>query len=271
MNPRSVAGPVASPPPGLERSPRVRRPRSRHRRRALACRRGRGPDTTVSSPRRRPAVLGALLVAVALVLLLTPVPALLGALDRAWLAAMTRSEWGPATLAARRLDRIGSTLGTVTIGAAVALWLALRHDRRGLWIWVLGVTGAELLTFAVKLVVARPRPPTGLVATFGASFPSGHTAAAAAMVTALVLVLTDPVGSRRRLAGALGTPYVVLMAWSRTYLRVHWLSDVLAGAVLGAATVVVVARLAAAARVATPRPPQGAPPRGGPPPGGPAR
>jgi undecaprenyl-diphosphatase len=39
--------------------------------------------------------------------------------------------------------------------------------------------------------------------------------------------------------------YVVVMAWSRTYLRVHWLFDVIGGAVGGAAVVMIVLGLIA--------------------------
>ena len=71
---------------------------------------------------------------------------------------------------------------------------------------------------AVELLTAPP---------LDASFPSGHTAASFAAVFAL-----KASGSR------LWKPALVLaaaIAFSRLYLYVHWPSDVLFGAVLGAA------------------------------------
>ena len=82
---------------------------------------------------------------------------------------------------------------------------------------------------AVNLLIARPTDY---------SFPSGHSAASLAAVGAL-----RACGSRLWLpALALAT----LICFSRLYLYVHWPSDVLGGAVLGAALGFAAARLARA-------------------------
>jgi membrane-associated phospholipid phosphatase len=95
-----------------------------------------------------------------------------------------------------------------------------------------GVT--PLTSTLMKVVVDRPRPPDQLVTPSGSSFPSGHAAYAGATCVALVLLFTAAGRGRRRwcLPAAAG---ILTMAWSRTYLHAHWLSDVLAGSVLGIA------------------------------------
>ena len=95
-----------------------------------------------------------------------------------------------------------------------------------------GVT--PLTSNADEIVVDRPRPPGQLVDPSGSSFPSGHAAYAGATCVALVLLFTAAGSGRRRwwLPAAAG---ILAMAWSRTYLHVHWLSDALAGSVLGIA------------------------------------
>ena len=72
----------------------------------------------------------------------------------------------------------------------------------------------------------------GLVAVSGASFPSGHAVAAAVTAVGLVIVLLPP-GHTRWVWERRAALYASLMALSRTYLDAHWLSDVVAGALLG--------------------------------------
>ena len=91
---------------------------------------------------------------------------------------------------------------------------------------------APLSSSLLKALTQRARPPEGVVHPLGSSFPSGHATYAAATCVALVLVFTAP-GPRRRRWWMLAGVGIAGMAWSRTYLQVHWLSDVTAGAMLG--------------------------------------
>jgi undecaprenyl-diphosphatase len=70
------------------------------------------------------------------------------------------------------------------------------------------------------------------VATTGYSFPSGHAVAGTATAVALVVVLL-PAGAPRRKWEAVAVAFAFLMAFSRVYLHAHWLSDVVAGVLLG--------------------------------------
>ena len=61
----------------------------------------------------------------------------------------------------------------------------------------------------------------------------GHAVAGASMAVALVLVFF-PAGPERRRWEWLAVAFAFVMALSRVYLRAHWLSDVVAGVLLGA-------------------------------------
>jgi membrane-associated phospholipid phosphatase len=136
-------------------------------------------------------------------------------------------------------------LALVFNGLGQGFWRALTLTAIGLglllarrWTALLAFAAAEALTPLLvnltKVLVDRARPPGHMLTTHGSSFPSGHAAYAGATAVALVLLFTHP-GRQRLLGYALAALLIAGMAWSRTYLQVHWLSDVLAGATLGVA------------------------------------
>jgi membrane protein DedA with SNARE-associated domain/membrane-associated phospholipid phosphatase len=101
--------------------------------------------------------------------------------------------------------------------------------------------GAAALT---KQLVDRPRPPTAdwLVGVQGPSFPSQHAAASAAVCGMVVFLLVPGLSWGRRTAVVSAAVVVtVLVCVSRVYLGVHWCTDVVAGASLGAALVLIAA------------------------------
>ncbi len=88
----------------------------------------------------------------------------------------------------------------------------------------------------LKEVLGRPRPflaGTGylpLVSASGYSMPSGHASRSFAAATVMMLY--------SRKAGAIAILYASLVAFTRLYAFVHYLSDVIAGAISGIACAV---------------------------------
>jgi undecaprenyl-diphosphatase len=126
----------------------------------------------------------------------------------------------------------GGVLAGVTI-AAVLLLLVLRR-----WRTASCVTAAALVCLccneAVKPLVGRDRPNVSwrfVELPASASFPSGH--ALGSMTVYGSLALTVGVRLRRRTASVLviaaGLSLALLIGFTRVYLGVHYLSDVLAG------------------------------------------
>jgi undecaprenyl-diphosphatase len=121
------------------------------------------------------------------------------------------------------------------VAVAVALLLIRRRTRLAIYLVVTGV-GALLLDPSMKALVGRLRPVVDApVATApGNSFPSGHALGSMVVYGALTLVFLAAVSPRRRkLFVAVPVLVVVAVGFTRVALGVHYLSDVLAGWLLG--------------------------------------
>ena len=153
-------------------------------------------------------------------------------LDDTWLRLMISSRSAPVTAIAMFLNVLGLVYVTLPVRIALAGFLALRRRWWHLAAFVAAVATSEILIGTLKGVYDRARPPGSLVATSGASFPSGHSVAASVTVVAAVIALV-PAGRQRAAWGAAAVAFSIVMAQSRAYLGAHWLSDAVAGVLLG--------------------------------------
>ena len=140
---------------------------------------------------------------------------------------------GPATAVAVAFSWLGSAWVNWPLRAAAVLLLAWRRHWARVLAFTLAVVSSEAAIGPVKAAFDRPRPPGSLIATSAASFPSGHAIAGAVTAVGLVLVLAPPGPARWRWE-VWAVVFSTVMALSRVYLRAHWLSDTVAGALLGA-------------------------------------
>jgi len=137
------------------------------------------------------------------------------------------------------LSLVHSNPGLLAMAGVLSLWVAAA--RQWLWFWTLvgSVPGAMLLNVGAKHLFARARPDDPLVVLDTYSFPSGHATGSAAFYAFLSFWLLSRIrresGVRR--AGAIGfaVAMTLMVSVARMYLGVHYLTDVLAGMLLGAA------------------------------------
>jgi membrane-associated phospholipid phosphatase len=164
------------------------------------------------------------------------IPAQPLAIDRAWSELMRDIQAPALKVVALVFNYAGRGLIRALTIAAVGVVLILARRIVAVVAYGLAEGLAPLISSVTKALVDRPRPPHELVHASGASFPSGHATYAGVTCVALVLLFTQR--SARWWSLAVGG--IAGMAWSRTYLQAHWLSDVTAGSMLGVAVALMV-------------------------------
>ncbi|MDF2556040.1 MAG: phospholipid phosphatase [Microbacterium sp.] len=158
------------------------------------------------------------------------------AVDTAWNALV--GEWWRPVLAgfSHVMDFVGGGwfgVLVVPIGAAIGLIVLRRPWAAAYFLAAEAVSAAGVQV--LKHAFGRVRPEDILVLSDYGSYPSGHVANAATIAVAAVVIFP------RLWVGIVGAVWVLLMAFSRTYLHAHWLSDTLGGAMIGAGTALLVA------------------------------
>ncbi|HEX6580630.1 MAG TPA: phosphatase PAP2 family protein [Actinomycetota bacterium] len=186
-------------------------------------------------PRRDTVVTAALAAATAALFALVatdPGRDLIQPIDDAFLRWVRSVRTGWLTLIAKLFNLIGWTYVMTPVRIGVAAFLAIRRRRWHFIAFVSAIVVSEISIGTLKALYDRPRALGSLVETSGASFPSGHAVAASVTVVAAVIALF-PEGSRRYRWGAAAVAFSSVLGLSRAYLGAHWLSDAVAGVLLG--------------------------------------
>lgn len=97
------------------------------------------------------------------------------------------------------------------------------------------VLGAEITGQLLKIIIHRPRPLGGIETENTFSFPSGHALISAAFYGFLIYYFWQRSKNKTHkfFFLILGIILILLIGISRLYLDVHYLSDVVAGYVIG--------------------------------------
>jgi undecaprenyl-diphosphatase len=138
------------------------------------------------------------------------------------------------------ISTAGSAIVYVPLFAALTIWLYVRGLRRLAVFVAVTEAGSAVVNALVKGAVDRARPvlPDPVAHAGGYSFPSGHAQSATVAAGILLLVFLPALRGRRRAAALLAAAaWPILVCFSRVGLGVHFVSDVVAGAILGVAWV----------------------------------
>jgi membrane-associated phospholipid phosphatase len=162
------------------------------------------------------------------------------ALQSGWTGGLDRAGFRALALPTRGWVADGAQtavdVAKVVLALAAVALLGLLAARRA-WRECLAILGGLVLGQAAahlaKSTVARPRPPHELVLAGGWSFPSTTSTLGTAFLF-LAIAVAPARGCGRTVTIAAGGVVTILLGLSFVALRVHYLSDVLAGLAMGA-------------------------------------
>lgn len=184
--------------------------------------------------------IGVILVLLALFIWLGDVAAEDGRveLDRDVAQAIHPLDSHALTVAMRFITDIGAAPVVIPVFLLMAGWLLWHHQRRTAVIFTVSWLGAQLLDFLLKLLYHRSRPEffPHLTKAVGYSFPSGHTTTALVTYGLLAYLIARSLHGWRRALPIVGAVFlVVVVAFSRVYLGVHYFSDTVGSVLMGSA------------------------------------
>jgi undecaprenyl-diphosphatase len=177
---------------------------------------------------------GAIVAAVLLGVVITGAGPAAPLIDTGWNALMAGIRTPELIGFAEALDHIGggwvaSYLVPLVIIAALLLTRRWRAAIFAAAVMLVSVAAVQLL----KSLYARGRPEDMLVTSDFGSFPSGHTANAATLAALAILLFP------RVWVVVIAVAWTLAMAFSRTVVAAHWLSDTVGGMLVGAGVAMV--------------------------------
>jgi membrane protein DedA with SNARE-associated domain/membrane-associated phospholipid phosphatase len=158
--------------------------------------------------------------------------------DRALDAYLHARATPPLTTFFLIITAFGSIEPLVLLGVVMAAFLAWGRRWVFLGSWLAAVAGSAVLNHLLKGLFARPRPhfEHPLLVETSYSFPSGHAMESFVVYGMLAYFAVLALRTWESRVGVVcgAALLVVLIGFSRMYLGVHYLSDVLAGYAAGA-------------------------------------
>jgi len=139
---------------------------------------------------------------------------------------------GPMLVAvSKAIAPIFDPIVLIVLSLIIAPYIYMKSSRiKGLFFGgIMILTGG--IIFVAKETFQRLRPENALLLELSYSFPSGHATIAVVFFGLLVYLFVNKKYSVHGIVVA--SLLVILIGLSRLYLRVHWLTDVLGGFVLG--------------------------------------
>ena len=133
------------------------------------------------------------------------------------------------------IDVIFDLISMIIISILLSVFLLRRYCKKFALFFSMTILLDALVLLVLKEIIMRPRPLNGIISKTDFSFPSGHTADALVFFGFLTYLIMHKSESRaiKGITISISSFMILLIGFSRIYLNVHWLTDVIGGFALG--------------------------------------
>ncbi len=148
--------------------------------------------------------------------------------------ASWRSGWGVSIFSG--LTYLGNWQIILPVALLIIAILIIKQKKTFVLPFLFTIISSATVTFIGKILIHRFRPVGAVIIESDFSFPSGHATVAIAFYGFLAYLLTRLIKNniKRQLILAVAIVIIITIGFSRLYLGVHYVSDVLAGYLVGA-------------------------------------
>ena len=149
------------------------------------------------------------------------------------------------------ISNIGDTKIMFFLTLAISVFLYLINKKIDSLVVAFSAATAISITFILKHLFKIPRPENMLVLEDGYRFPSGHATMAAVVATLIIYFTLKYLHNNTAINKAhkyilitLAVSWLLVVAYARLYLGVHYLVDVMTGAFIGIVSTIIIIKLA---------------------------
>jgi len=132
------------------------------------------------------------------------------------------------------ITNLADRISVILISIIIFTYLYKKKDKFDSYFYLINIIVGLILVESLKNIIKRLRPENQLVDMLNYSFPSGHTTFATIIALSIYFIYKDLFKEKLKSKYLMIIfIYPILIGFSRIFLNVHWLTDVIAGFSLG--------------------------------------